>query len=279
MNIYIVVLVWNGREVSEKCLDSLSRLSTKVTVVVVDNGSEDDTGSYLSKRFPQFLFLRNEKNLGFSGGVNKGINFALQKGADIVVVLNNDTEVDRSFLEPIVSCLNNDSKVGLVSPYIYEHGSNKLWFGGGKIILPFYRPVHSEGSLDFLSGCCLVVKREVFEKIGLFDERYFLYYEDVDFSLRARGAGFKLLTEPKSRVFHKVSYSSNGSASPKAVYYTVRNNLFLIKRFAEFPIKITSYLYVFILSVKIILWRFNKDINASVISAWKDFLQEKAGER
>lgn len=145
--------------------------------------------------------------------------------------------------------------------------------------MPFCRPVHNIGSMDFLSGCCLAVKKNVFEKIGLFDKSYFLYYEDIDFSIRAKEAGFKFAIEPLSKVYHKVSYSLKDPASVQAVYYTIRNNLNLIKKFVKLPIGFVSYLYVFILSWKIVLWRFNREINASVYYAWRDFTVGKDGKR
>lgn len=204
--------------------------------------------------------LSGAENLGFAGGNNWGAREALKGGCDVVVFLNNDTVVDAHFLTPLLQRLNM-SGVGLVSPKIYfgpgcefhrdsyaktEQGT-VLWYAGGRIdwenVYAFHRGVdevdHSQFDTavqtDFATGCCMAVKADVLKKTGGFDERYFLYWEDTDLSIRTIRSGLSCWYEPKSVIWHKNAGSTGGAGSETHVYYQTRNRLLFGMRYA--PIK------------------------------------------
>lgn len=232
-----------------KSLEKVDKKNMELFVVIVDNDSEEKFK--IKDKFKNFKLeiIRSEENLGFSGGQNLGIKYALENEADFLVILNNDTILDPDSLVPLIDSLKN--KVGVVSPKIYfEKGyefhkeryqksdlGKVIWYAGGAMdyesLIGKHKGVdevdmgqyNEELSVDFATGCCMAIRREVFEKIGILDEKYFLYYEDNDFSQRAKTAGFSILFQPKSRIWHKNAKSTGGSGSSLQDYYITRNRL------------------------------------------------------
>lgn len=239
--VYTVVLNWNGKDNTLSCLASLKRLSVKSFLhhcIVVDNGSTDGSQDAIQKEFPEVTCIALTRNEGFTGGNNTGIRRALAQDADYVFILNNDTVVDRSVLEELLKAFE-DSLVGIASPKIHfeKDGKTMIWYAGADVdwenIYGKHRGVDepdtgqydTQDETGYCTGCAMLVKRAVFEKIGLFDERFFAYYEDADFSVRARNAGFKLVYVPKALVFHKNAASSGGTGSKLQDYFIPRNRL------------------------------------------------------
>lgn len=225
--VYIIVLTWNGKKDTLECLSSLQRVSYPNThIILVDNASTDRTIEAVRRDFPHAHCIRNERNLRYSGGNNVGMQYALTQGADYVLLLNNDTVVDPPFLDHLIQTAESSELVGIVGPMIYYHNSpKKIWFAGG-IIRWWQGWIEHRGiretnngqystteQTDYVTGCCLLVKRSVIEKIGFLDERYFMYGEDVDYCVRASRAGFKIFFEPNARIWHKISVSSGGHFS------------------------------------------------------------------
>lgn len=240
------------------CLRSLENLIyPSFEVVVVDNGSTDGSGMKLQKEFKEVRFIENKENLGFAGGNNVGIRYALEHSADYVLLLNNDTFVKADFLENLVRTAEADGRTGIAGPKIYAGlpGSTRLWYAGGGVDWKGVKTVHrgfqeeDEGKWnqtedsDFVSGCAMLIKRSVLERIGLLDERYFLYYEDTDFCTRARKAGFRILYVPQATVYHKSWSSSGGQSSPLRTYYMTRNRLLLMDSYLNRSAKIRFMLY------------------------------------
>lgn len=233
--VFAITLNWNRRDDTLECLDSLMQLTyPNVRLLVVDNGSTDGSPQAIAKRFPRVEQLVNPENLGFAAGFNVGLKHALEKGADLIFILNNDTLVARDMLEPLVAAIGPPD-VGIVSPAIYYASSpDQIWStGGGRSRLTSdMTGNHGRGQKitqvserEFLSACAMLIKRCVLEHVGLFDERFFVYYEDSDYCLRARRAGFRLLVVPQARVWHKVATSSNGSDSPAERYWMGRSSV------------------------------------------------------
>jgi len=224
---YVVVLNWNGRDDTLECLASLARVTyPSVSVLVVDNGSSDGSQEAIRRRYPEVALLETGSNLRFAGGNNAGIRFALDRGADQIVLLNNDTTVDPEFITAMSAALESSPGAGIVAPKIlYSADPGIVWYAGGEISFwtgtmrhrgirrrddgRFDRPCET----DYATGCCLMATRSAVETIGLLDESYFMYSEDADWSLRARRAGFRVLYEPRARVWHKVSVSAGGHLS------------------------------------------------------------------
>lgn len=263
--VFIIVLNWNNWPDTLECLKSLDKNDyPNYQVVIVDNGSEEKFS--ITNFQSSIKVIYNKENLGFAGGNNVGIKYAFEQGTDYVLLLNNDTLVSRDFLSELVKAGENDKNIGLLGPKIYSADKKeKIWYAGGQINWMYNKGTMrgwnetDQGQYDnppiqktgYITGCCLLVKKEVIEKIGLMSEDYFLYYEDTDWSLRARRAGFKCVFVPMAKIWHKGSKSSI-EGSPSYIYYHIRNGLILAQRFAPFYIKPLVHLDVF--------WRIIKQV-------------------
>jgi GT2 family glycosyltransferase len=250
-SVTIILLNWNSWQDSAECIESCKRLSYPYfQLLIVDNDSSDGSEAILRERFPDIGFIQTGANLGFAGGNNVGIGYALAQGADYVWLLNNDTVVEPEALTALLQLAANDKQVGMVgSKIVYYDAPKILWFSGAVLNRESaHRPYHlglneaDHGQYDltcetgYITGCSLLVRKEVIASIGLLDDRLFLYFEDVDWSARAKAAGWKLMYCPESLVYHKVSISAGGAASPTLLYYTSRNRLYFVKR--NFPNKV-----------------------------------------
>jgi GT2 family glycosyltransferase len=245
--IYVIVLTWNGKADTLECLRSLQNLAyPNARILVVDNASEDGTGEAVRSLFPRVELICNDSNLRFAGGNNAGIEYSLRLGADYVLLLNNDTVVDLDFLTPLVQKAEEDKQIGIVGPKIWHYGESKrIWFAGGRIewwkgwvshIGIRATDAHQYDTLrevDYITGCCMLVKREVIKAVGTLDEKYYLYGEDVDWCIRARQAGFKVVYVPSSHVWHKVSTSSGGHLSWFKNWNKLKSQLRLMARYAQ----------------------------------------------
>jgi len=234
-----VVLSWNRREDTIACLRSLAAADPSPHVIVVDNASTDGTSEAVRREFPAMELIENPANLGFAEGNDVGIRRALAQGADHVLVLNNDTEVDVGFLAPLLEEAARRPDAGALSPKIlFAEPSDVIWFAGAEYdARSGYNGRHrgyreaDDGRFDAVvetgrvCGAAMLVSREVLEKVGVFDPELFAYSEDTDWSLRAREAGYRHYVVPASRVWHKVSAASGGESSPTAIYYDVRNGM------------------------------------------------------
>ena len=246
--VFIIILNWNNWSDVIECLESLKNNDyPNYEVVIVDNGSKERPQAPSS----DIKIIYNKKNLGFSEGNNIGIKYALENGADYVLLLNNDTIVSNNFLSKLVKVAESDKEIGMTAPKIYSYDQkDKIWFAGGKINW-LYNKGEMKGydeidrgqydlpemqNSDYLTGCCLLVKKNVIEKIGLLPEEYFLYYEDTDWSFSVQKAGFKNVFVPGSKIWHKGSKSSQEFSVPY-IYYHVRNGLILAKKYAPWYIK------------------------------------------
>lgn len=294
--VFIVVLNWNGLGDTKECVYSLQKnIYCNFEIIIVDNGSSDNSAQELIKEFPNIKLIENGDNLGFSGGNNVGIDYSLKHGADYILLLNNDTIVENDFLSELVKAGESDGEIGLLGSKICYHKEPRMiWFAGGKIDWMKIKGTHigldrpDDGKydtgkeVDYLTGCCLLVKRSVFEKIGKLSEDYFLYYEDTDFCLRAKNAGFECVYVPKSKIYHKVSRSTK-PGSPSYIYYHTRNGLMLAKRNGNAIIKIFLYPYCIFLflkqMLKIVLQPEKKSWAFAVLRGEKDFLLGKSGKK
>ena len=245
--VYLIVLTWNGKEDTLECLKSLRQLTYKnARILVVDNASIDGTVDAVRHDFPNVGLIVNESNLRFAGGSNVGMKHALENGAGYVLLLNNDTIVDHEFLTHLVQLAESDKNAGMIGPKIYYYSDPKrLWFAGGKIewwkgwishvgIRESERGQYDAvKEVDYLTGCCLLVKREVIERIGMLDEAYYIYGEDVDWCLQAAQAGYKIFYVPSAVIWHKVSMSTGGHLSWYKNWNKLKSQLRLMARYAK----------------------------------------------
>jgi len=267
----ISLLNFNGLKNTLACLESLKNIKIdnfKLTIVAVDNPSKEEfnlkSGSLGDT---SLVVIKNSKNLGFSGGNNVAIKYALENGADYILILNNDTYVDKDFLTELLKVAKKDSNIGILVPKIYfakgfefhrDRYSQKeqgrvFWYGGGKMdwanVIGHHRGVDEvdKGQYDeteeteIATGCCMLIKREVFESAGLLDDKYFLYYEDSDLSMRAKSKGFKVMYVPSSIIWHKNAGSAGGSGSALQDYYITKSRLLFGFRYAPTRSKLALF--------------------------------------
>jgi len=233
----VIILNWNGKDLTIECLNSLEKLKyMNYEVVVVDNGSTDGSQKAIKEKFPRVKLIENKENVGFAEGNNIGIR---NSDADYFLLLNNDTVVDPYMLDELVDVGESDPKIGILCPKIYLYDKKDVfWFAGG--YLRTYGTLHrgynekDVGQYDkvedmvYASGCAFMIKKEVTEKIGLLDKEFFIYLEDVDYSLRAKENGFRVVYVPKAKMWHKC-YKTMGKPEEqeKARFLGERNILLL----------------------------------------------------
>jgi GT2 family glycosyltransferase len=212
---HVIVLNWNGWSHTSACLFSLQHLNYRnYRVIVVDNGSTDDSASRIREQFPMIELVETGRNLGFAGGCNVGIARSLAEGADYVWLLNNDTTVEPGALQSLVDKAMSGPHIGAVGSAIYsaEDPERLEAWGGGRVNFllgrsrHFVKPVCDE-KIHFITGASLLLPRTVIETLGVFDEGFFLYWEDADFCFRLRRAGWRLAVAGQSKVWHKGSAS------------------------------------------------------------------------
>ncbi|MGD9099972.1 MAG: glycosyltransferase family 2 protein [Anaerolineae bacterium] len=230
--VYLVTLNWNRLDDTLAFLASVEQLTyARYRVLVVDNASTDGSRGAIAARFPDVEQLLNARNLGFAAGANAGLCYALERGADWVWLVNNDTHVAPDALDLLVDAATA-CDAGLASPMIlYTADPGRIWSVGAcrsqvTLEITGCRRGQRDTTLppspfevDFVTACGMLMQRECLERVGLFDERFFMYYEDSDYCLRARAAGYRLLVAPQARMWHRVAASIGGCDSPGERYH------------------------------------------------------------
>ena len=243
--VYVIVLNWNGANVIGPCLASLARVTDPpLELIVVDNASSDRSAEIVGREAPGAELIVNERNLLFAEGNNVGLRRAIERGGRLFLLLNNDTEVDPAFAARMVEALERDADAGIVGPKIlYDDDPGRIWYGGGGFYPLVWIPKHDHirkidgtygergGETLWVSGCAMLIRKEVIDAIGLLDPSYTIYCEDVDYCLRAREAGWKCLYEPLARVRHKVSSSSGGGMTAFKLENRIASTFKLYRRF------------------------------------------------
>ena len=265
VQISIITINYNGLKDTCELIETLPLEDKSLEVIVVDNASKEDEASIIEKRFPKVKVIRSDKNLGFAGGNNLGIKAAQGK---YLFFINNDTvfrsekgkvnsEKFASAFQPLINRLESSPKIGLVCPKIrFAWGNNPIQFAG-------YTPLSritvrnsaigcgepDNGQYDtahptpYAHGAAMMVKRDVIEKVGMMPECYFLYYEELDWSMIIRRAGYDIWYEPACTIFHKESQAT-GQNSPLRTYYLTRNRLLFVKRNNKQVSRYLSYIYL-----------------------------------
>lgn len=242
--IFIILLNYKGVEDTLEAVKSLEEITySNYEIVIVDNESPDDSFERLKSELgDKHHVIPSGKNGGFAYGNNIGIKYALDKGADYVLLINNDTTVEKDFLNHLVETFNKEENIGLTTGLILNYyNKDKIWFDGGEIKRDKFYGYHiNEGKsfneiktfarkITFATGCLMLIKREVIEKIGGLPEEYFMYYEDVDFCMKLQQEGYSIYYNPDAIIYHKISAASGEEESPFAIEWNTRNRL----KFAE----------------------------------------------
>lgn len=238
----VVILNWNLPEDTVNCVRSVLRSDyPRYQITVIDNGSTDGSAEFIKEKLSDSIdLIINEKNLGFGKGNNQGIQESLACGADYTLILNNDTTVAPNMLSELMFAISNKPQIGIAGPVIhYGDKPDQIWFMGLRFIREFYviqlkpqlrPPLDRVEEVDFVSGCGMLVSRDVWETIGLFDPEFFMYYEDLDLCIRARRAGFRLVTATRAKMWHYGSVSSGGRESPVKQYYLLKSGLIFYRK-------------------------------------------------
>lgn len=292
----IIVLNWNGLADTLACLTSLQQLDYPAyEVIVVDNGSTDHSAEAIRAAHPWVTLIETGENLGYVGGNNRGLAYARQTAADYGLLLNNDTEVSPNFLQFLVEAAEQDPAVGIVGPTIYYFDEPEvIWSAGGSIdwqqgdtamiglnqvdqgqFGPSPRPV------QFVTGCALLIKMGIVNQVGLLDDRFFAYYEETEWCVRASRAGFKVLHVPQAKIWHKISLAAR-EASPQVHYYMTRNRLLFLKLSQA---GLASWVYILFTYSRILLswslkpkWRHKAPQRQAMVRAILDYGRGRFGK-
>ena len=249
----IITINYNGLKDTCELIDSIP-FEENLEVIVVDNASKEDEASIISGRYPQVKVIRSNKNLGFAGGNNLGI---IEAKGDYIFLINNDTYFKEFNIEPLIKRLESSDKIGVICPKLrFDWGKNPIQFAG-------YTPLSTitlrnnaigfgeadKGQYDtahptpYAHGAAMLIKREAIEKVGLMPECFFLYYEEIDWSMMFTRAGYEIWYDPMCTVYHKESQTT-GQNSPLRTYYITRNRLLLVKRNYKGINQYLSYIYL-----------------------------------
>ncbi len=278
--IAIIIINWKKYDLTLNCIDSVLKSSYKnFKIILIDNEAQNSFPDEINKS-EQIKIIKNENNEGFSKANNQGIKYSIKHGFDYVLLLNNDTLIKNDLIDSLIqqsSTLNQK----IIQPLILNYDGSKIWNAGGKInnffgtfqILEkgkgFKNFKRNRTYTDWFTGCCVLIKVEIFNHVGYFDERFFAYYEDVDYSIRLKKMGYSIALMTNSYLQHYESASSKslnkieGNLSPYVHYLNIRNHILLLKKHSKSfnligvllyqLVKIFSYLLYFL-----IRFRFNK---------------------
>lgn len=237
--VYIIILNWNSKKDTLETIDSLERSTySNYRIVVVDNASIDGSIEAIKNARPGIVLIENKENLGYAEGNNVGIRYVLEQKGDYIFILNNDTLVDKEAISILVKESEKDKKISVLGPKVYFYKERDIIQSAGGVLDSQFNPLHigfkeqdkgqfaHYNAIDYISGCAMFVKREVFEKIGLLDPKYFMYWEETDFCFRTKKAGFKIQIVPQANIWHK----GGVDPTPMITYYMARNKLLFLKK-------------------------------------------------
>lgn len=281
--VFIILINYNSYAYTRDCLQSLLRLEyDPYEIIVVDHASVDGSLCRLKSDFKnerRIAFLQAGGNLGFAGGNNLGIRYALEQGGELFLLLNNDTETEPDFLSQLMKTYRDDC---IYTPKIcYDSDREKIWYAAGEFdrnrcVVKNGRP-DKRAQVSFASGCCMLFSKEVIDRIGLMREDYFMYYEDAEYSLRAAKEGIRIIYIPDSVVYHKVGKSSGGEKSRFSVYYTNRNRFYLIR---EYRLGFRCILYTFCTRLlRVLTAGIRKNNDGVILRAYWDFCTHRKGRK
>ena len=264
----VIVLNWNGLKDTIECLESLRRITyPDYQVLVVDNGSTGDDAKVLRERFGDYIhIIENDRNYGFAEGNNIGMRYALANlDPGYLLLMNNDITVEPTFLSELVAAAQSDAKAGLLGPLIYDYhrpdvvrgtgyGQKISWWRGTTPGVMSSKPKHETSGVletDCLEGSCMLIPRRVLEEVGMLDTEYFAYWEETDWCVRIRKAGYKVSCVISSKIWHKVQPSYIDS---RKLYYFLRNNILFMRKNADKKYLGSYFVYFFCVSLP--LWCF-----------------------
>ncbi len=285
--VVIIIVTYNRLNVLKDCI--LSLLKTRYEnykIVIVDNASKDGTTDAIQSFFPSVKIIRNEKNLGYTGGNNKGIKWALNQNCDYIMILNDDVVVEPDFIKNLVNVAQGDRRIGLACPkllcfeiptkFFKEYGGYNYYLGiNRQPLLKTNYPTE----IELVPGASILIRKETIQKIGLMDENFFLYFDEGDLCYRTKKAGFKMMFVPSAIAYHKVSESFSGRTNPVVLYYSTRNELLLARKHLNFLLFVMFWMPRFVF--RIVQYSIaTRDVKPakSMIRGFLDFTKGKFGK-
>lgn len=285
--VYIIVLNWNGWRDTVECVASVSKITySNYKTLIVDNGSTNDSVKILSEKFPNIEILQNGKNLGYAGGNNRGIERAIAEGAEYVFILNNDTVVDRDFLNPLVEIMEKDKQIGITGGTVYYYDRPNVIHNMGGCVSLYTGNAHAFGlntvdsgqfdsakEIPQVCGAAMLIRTSVLRDIGSFNEKLFAYFDEPDICLRTRRAGYKITFTPGSKIYHKIGRDS--SQDPTLCnFYGLRNRIWIERMYAtKFQYFIFNLYFWFYLLPRIFLGHVLKRrfrlLKVTILAVWK----------
>lgn len=245
--VYVITLSFNRKEDTIECIESLRKMNYPYfKILVVENGSTDGSGQAIKDRYPDLEMVEIKRNIGYAKGFNTGIKYAFMEGADYFLILNNDIIVDPEALTELVKTAQEDEEIGFVSGKVYYYNDPKRIQTVGRKTHPVYLVgdhvgygEYDEGQYDekkeydFIDDVFLLVRRDVYEHVGGYDENFFFHWEETDWCARVRRAGYKIIYTPGAKIWHKGLLTTSNGMSPLALFYITRNQFPFIWRNAE----------------------------------------------
>jgi hypothetical protein len=295
-SVSIIVLNHNSREDTLDCFRSLQHLTyPRATIILVDNGSTDGTAEIVRKQYPLVKVIETGQNFGFTGGNNIGIEQALKNGADYIMLLNNDTIVAPDMIDVMIKAMQADPSIAITGPTIYYYDQPEIvWSAGGSI--DWKRGVttmlgigeedkgqfgQNPRAVDFVTGCALLARRDVWEQAGLLADEFFMYYEETEWCVRASRAGFKIAHVPAAMMWHKISLEAR-ETSPHTVYYMTRNRLLFLHHTQA---SLRTWLYILSEYARTFVnlsfrpkWQNRRHLRGVMLRAIKDYSTGKFGQ-
>ncbi|MGN6398086.1 MAG: glycosyltransferase family 2 protein [Mucilaginibacter sp.] len=280
----VILLNWNTPEHTANCVLSLQLYCNEALfdIIVVDNGSADNSLSVLKVQFPDLIYIENNENLGFAEGNNRALVYSIDSGYTYSLVMNTDTVVDEELVAGLLQHMELHPEAAAVQPAIYwMHDRAKIWNGEGKfnkfigktvsdLSIPDEAALKTYKIADWVTGCCMLLRNSALQKSGLFNKLFFLYFEDVELSFKLREAGFEVHYLPSSKMYHEAGVSAKiatpkkeGNLSPVIHYYVSRNHIWILRRYGNpfyYPINLVynSFYYIALLGYFILKRRNQK---------------------
>lgn len=292
----IILVNYNGKKYNNKCIQSIlqSTVKDRLQVIIVDNASTDDSLADLRTHWgqnEQVVIIEMDQNYGFSKANNEGIKWSIKHNINKFLLLNNDTEIDENAIEEMLKI--QKETLGIVVPKIlYADKPNTIWCAGGEFTTLIKKPKQrglnqrdkgqydKDSMCEFANGCCLLLSREIIDKIGFWDESFFLYYEDTEYSLRALENGIPIWYCAKAVVYHKVNGSTKGNENPDSVYYISRNWLMCNKMYMKRRFLLFMCYYILNRAVWTLVWLISGkfEMGIAILKGMKDYFLGKIGQ-
>lgn len=285
----IVIVNYNGASYQNDALRTLYESTyTNFEIVIVDSNSKDDSIALAQKEYPQIHYLLQNENVGVAKGNNIGIRYAIERlDVEYILLINNDIEIEKNNLQELINKANN--KTVTVPKIYYYEPNNMIWFAGGEMRWDRGESRHignfdldqgqynEEKAIRYAPTCCMLIHKDIIEKIGYEDEVLFMYFDDTDICVRITDAGYTIKYVPTAQMWHKVSSSGGGMDSKVYVYYNSRNKFYFMNKYKDrlmFPARIFTYTK---LLAKFVLSPIYKKNDKYIYRAWRDYKAGRMG--